>query len=119
MRDKCTPIIRRTPLKRSNVALKRCPIRRVSAKQAKRVSAIAKLRREKVEASGPFCQIYSPDCTNHEQGIHHIKKKSQGGKDTHDNTLLACNRCQTFIEDNPEWAAYMGFSINRKYDAKQ
>lgn len=110
-----TPIPRRKHyLKRSPVKSYRKPIRKVSSKKRIRNTVVARLRRDKVEANGPWCQLKIVDvCTHREEGIAHLKKKSQGGKDTHENTRLSCNACNGWCEDNPIKARELGLVILR------
>lgn len=71
----------------------------------------------KIETYGPICQCrFSKYCTNTPDGLQHLVKKSHGGADTDENTLLCCNVCNMEIEDRPEDAARAGLnpSLARK-----
>lgn len=90
------------------------PIRRRSRKKAASMRTCRNILAEKFGMHGCACQIRSEVCTGLANGLHHLKKKSQGGEDTHENTILACNPCNTYIEDHPAWALAHGFTIRRE-----
>lgn len=87
-------------------------IRKQSAKARKRQRAWAKVVRECIKERGPMCQIRRPWwCRGYAEGGHHKLKRSQGGPDTKENCLLACNACNLWIEDEPDLAFELGFTI--------
>src|SRR2546430_1678255 len=94
----------------STISTGRTPIARVSQKQRQKIELRARIRKDKVKKLGRGCQIQSPVCRKWEQGLHHLKKKSQGGHDSDANTLLCCRRCNNFIENHPVWAREHGFT---------
>ena len=98
----------RSPLKPS-----RKPIRRQSAKHAKRQRVLAALLVEIIDETDGRCEVCSERCTGVIQGTHHIRKRSAGGGDDRANILGACNACNLFIEDFPGWAQAHGFSITK------
>jgi hypothetical protein len=60
----------------------------------------------------PDCEIRSPVCTGHTQGVHHKKGRGQ--------YLLAkefwagaCNPCNVYIEDHPVWAREHGHKLSK------
>lgn len=89
--------------------MRRTEIAKKSAKQAAKERERARTRKQMVEELGPWCQVRSPVCTGREQGVHHLHKAGQGGSEDRSNFLLSCNRCNTHIEDNPDWAKANGF----------
>lgn len=93
------------------------PIRRFSEKWRKKQDLLAQVRREKVQKLGRTCQIQSPVCTKYEQGLHHLRKQSQCGGHTHENTVLACRACNRWVERNPAKALELGW-VRRSTEAK-
>lgn len=92
---------------------RRTSIRRFSEKWLRKAELLATVRRQKIARHGRRCQILSPVCTRWEGGLHHLKKRSQGGADTDANTMLSCCACNRFIERNPAWALEHGFTQRR------
>lgn len=79
----------------------------------------ASLNREYAKESRPVwkgqpCQIRSPVCTKHAQGIHHRKGKGTK-KDLMDKRywMAACNFCNSYVENHDEWARKLGFKVSR------
>lgn len=99
---------------RNSTIKTRTSIRKRSSKARRRARVCAKLRKEKVLWYGRACCVCSPVCTGTEEGLHHVVKKSQGGEDTHRNTMLCCVACNLYIEDHPAWALANGFAFRRE-----
>ncbi len=63
---------------------------------------------------GKNCEIKSPVCSKKAEGIHH-KKGKVSAKDLLDPKFMmaACNRCNTYVEEHPDWATEKGFKISK------
>lgn len=86
----------------------------MSRKKAKRIRQSAGLRVRLRELRGSDCELRIRNvCTGQEQGLHHLKKKSQGGEDTAENCKLSCNACNRWVEDHPIQAEAFGLVIRR------
>jgi len=96
---KRSPLIRRTPLRRT-------PIRRSSTSKADFHPSV---RHEIARRSKGRCEAGTPDCVGRATMIHHIRRRSQGGKGTVANGLHVCAPCHTFIHDHPWLSAEAGW----------
>lgn len=58
------------------------------------------------------CEIHSPVCSKIAQGLHHVRKR---GEFLLDRRYLkrACNNCNNYCEQYPEWAIEHGFSLTK------
>ena len=61
----------------------------------------------------PGCKIKSPVCTGKAQGLDHLQKRSPKNYLQRSNLIPACNACQLYKEENPEWSNKNGTSISR------
>lgn len=95
----------------SDTRLKRTPIRPVSDRQRDEWQRRAELRARLAAERGDACELRTPVCTGRQQGLHHLRKASQGGRTVEGNVLLSCNACNTWCEDNPARARTMGLVI--------
>jgi 5-methylcytosine-specific restriction endonuclease McrA len=71
--------------------MKRTPLRRQSKKGAARGRRLAKLKMELLKEFHGHCEVCG--CSRLPIDLHHIVKRSQGGKDTAENTCLLCRWC--------------------------
>ena len=67
------------------------------------------LREEVLMRSHGDCEIGSPVCTGRGHHVHHVKRRSRGGRDTLDNVRLACEACHTHLHANPAEAYEKGW----------
>lgn len=91
---------------------KKYTIPKVSAKRKKENKALAAIVKELMDKC-PDCQIKSPVCTGKAQGSDHTQKRSPGNLLNRKNIKLACNACNLYKEEHPEWAKKNGHSISR------
>lgn len=115
------PLLRKTPLKRSQQPLKRTAIKhkpdpktgkfysikKKSVKQSKKDREYSKVRNEWI-VFHPYCARCSKESTD----VHH--KKGRGiYLMAVEYWVAVCRECHTWIENNPNEAKSLGFSINR------
>lgn len=96
---KRTPIVRRTPLKRSTK-----PIPRVSAKQRARHADYAP-RAQAFKKANPTCQVCNHRRTD---DVHHKSKRSGPNMSDESTFLAVCRTCHNWIHENPGSARKMG-----------
>ena len=60
-----------------------------------------------------FCEVLSPICTKIAQGLNHKRKRSPKTWLDKENLERCCNACQTYIEENPDWAVEHGHAVSR------
>jgi hypothetical protein len=87
----------------------------ISIKSVKRI-AEDKLYKKIVKemlALKPNCRIKSPVCTGKAQGLDHLQKRSPKNYLKRSNLIPACNACQLYKEEHPEWSNKNGTSISR------
>jgi 5-methylcytosine-specific restriction endonuclease McrA len=104
-------LIRRTPL-RSKTALKRSPLRRKRKSDAQ----WQKARKVALNRSGGLCEARLPCCQGQGSQVHHILRRSQGGKHEESNLLTVCYLCHEYIHANPKEASEKNLLKIRKYD---
>lgn len=68
-------------------------------------------RNEVERRSGGRCEAMTSICRGPAVHIHHILRRSQGGKGTADNGLHVCQPCHTFLHDHPEMAYARGWMV--------
>lgn len=63
-------------------------------------------------AASPYCEINSPNCTRAAQGLQHMKGR---GVNLLNRKFLkrACNACNTYCEEHPQWALDHGHAVSR------
>ena len=86
-----TPLKSRTRLKSNGFHLKQTPLKKVSAKQAKRNYELNKIEPPK----DGLCQECRQPPDFRGLAKHHIILRSRGGKDTQDNLLWLCAKCHS------------------------
>ena len=59
------------------------------------------------------CEVKSPVCTGKMQGFNHIQKRSPKNWLDSKNLEKCCNMCNSFIENNTEWAKEHGHFISK------
>ena len=104
-------LTRKTPL-RSKTALKHSnwrPKRKSDAEWQKARKVVLKRSDGRCEARLPVCQGWA-------HHVHHILRRSQGGKHEESNLLSVCTRCHDYIHANPKESAERNFLKIRKYD---
>lgn len=109
---------RKTPMKRGG-PLARTPLKRggpVKARTSKRVKADeipvefpADVRAAILRRAQYRCEVCR--CASVDQ-IHHILRRSQGGRGTFENGLACCNADHSRIHGNPAWAFEMGYLLH-------
>lgn len=94
----------------------RTPIPQRSAKLAAIHRTMYKPFVVKVLEERPWCEVkFDENCTGRATGLHHLRKRSQGGGLTDPaNVLASCSYCNGAIEDNPIEAHERGFVIRRE-----
>jgi hypothetical protein len=61
----------------------------------------SKVRSEVAGRSGGWCEIDHPNCLMRATQMHHVLRRSQGGKDDADNLLHLCLMGHDYIHANP------------------
>jgi hypothetical protein len=89
---------------------KKTRIKRHSAKRSKQNTAYSKQSKE-IRAEQPICQVKSPVCTIFSQGAHHVSGRTGDRLTDREKQIGCCNACNTYIEDNSQWAKDNGFKI--------
>jgi 5-methylcytosine-specific restriction endonuclease McrA len=90
--------------------------RRVNAYQRE----FNKVRPSILERDQLTCTAQFSACTERATVVHHIKLRSQDGKNEPDNLKSLCNSCHQYIHANVHWAIIAGWldeigPVNRKY----
>lgn len=83
-----------------------------------RQSSAAKTYADELEAMRPlvyvrangWCEVCG---TNPVQGVHHRKRRSQGGTNAMANLLGLCSDCHDEIHKNPAWSYELGYLLRR------
>ena len=99
-----TPILKGEPVGAART-------RRKNAAKAKR-AAIA--RDEALYRASYRCEFEDSDgrCMERQDlHCHHIKRRSQGGRDTADNYLVCCSAHHLFIHEYPAWSRSQGYLL--------
>lgn len=63
-----------------------------------------------------YCEAHTPWCVSgrhYGDHVHHIRRRSQGGKHEPDNGLFVCFRGHDWIHAHPAEAADLGFLAHR------
>jgi hypothetical protein len=108
-----TTLTRHVAINRSGT-LKRAPLRKLSATKARLDRQLAALTRQLIAERGNRCELrVSPYCRGRAEGTHHVLKRSQGGKHEAGNLLLACDPCNSHVEDHPAQALALGLVRRR------
>lgn len=100
-----TPLRSKTALKRSNWRPKR-----------KSDAEWQKARKVVLKRSDGRCEAHLKGCQGEAHHVHHILRRSQGGKHEESNLLSVCTRCHDFIHANPKEASEKNLLKVRKYD---
>ncbi len=94
-------------------------IKPVSEKR-REINKVYEPRAKAFREANPRCVINSPECRNREaepgkrttEGVHHVQGKVTTDLLLDESLWLpACNRCNTYIEDHPQWAYANGFKL--------
>lgn len=94
--------------------MKRTRIASVSAKRARVNRARRKVSERLYEERGPFCELRTAVCTVSAEACHELVGRAQGGSLTDErNLVLACNRCNGHVEDEPSTAREAGWKCPR------
>lgn len=92
-------------MKRSGPLKRRTPLKRQSKKAARKQQKYTETRQEVAAAAFGKCQARADSrCQMLGDQAHHLKRRSQGGKDTPENLIWVCWRCHNWIHANPEKA---------------
>lgn len=105
-------LTRRTPMKRT-------PMRRQSAKCAKRRKSQGQLKAELMLHRGLYCQHPAPGCTRFATDLSHRLPVSAGGPDTPENVRLLCRNCHGFYHRNPKLAYTTGVFLTREQAVRE
>ena len=107
------PPARKTPLKAGSGGLKRSRLRPRSEKREALYAEDRRPRIERLVADGVGCLIgplladarLGTQCSGRIEGLHERRKRSAGGSLVNpENLIPACNRCNGWVEDEPELA---------------
>lgn len=64
-----------------------------------------------------YAMIAPSECHGRIEGLHELRKRSAGGSLVNpDNLIPSCNRCNGWVEDNPEDAYVLGFVVREGDD---
>lgn len=85
-------------------------IKTFSDKKMKELAVYRKLRDEYLNRK-PFCEIKSPKCTGITTELHHKKPRRYFLCDI-SSFCASCRACNTYVEENHEWARQNGFKID-------
>lgn len=82
------------------------------SKKRKQVNILYDAQSRKYRKDHPKCAINSPVCTGRTQGVNHKKGR---GRHLLDETTWepACNPCNVYCEDHPQWAIDNGHKESR------
>lgn len=106
---------RTSPLKRTGSLERRSPVRAVSPKRRKQQKKRWELAADYL---GAPCRLATPVCTGAAEHWHEIVGAGRGGSRTdRRNITPACDRCNSWVEDNPN-AAYMAGMKMPVWEAK-
>lgn len=99
MKRNSSPLQRKTPLKRTSFVVKR------------RKADIPKSVRDEVkERSGGLCEIRATGCDGRATDMHHVLRRSKGGKHDAGNLLHLCWSCHhVHVHAHPLWAKEYGY----------
>lgn len=91
---------------------KPAPIAKVGDKRKEENKKYDKISKE-LKKHHSTCQVKSPNCINSPVHIHH--KKGRIGKLLTDpnHLIVACDPCNSYIEDNHAWAEEHGFKVTK------
>jgi hypothetical protein len=86
------------------------PIAKKSAKRKTEEKEYKKIVAEMLKAD-KRCELLTPACTKVAQGLHHMKKR---GANYLDRKYLkrACNACNVYVEQHPQYALDNGLSLS-------
>ena len=99
--------LKRTPLKRSQKPIKRKPIK----KRFKVDKDLVKARLLVAERCQGRCEGRTMVCTGNAEAVHHILRRSQGGKHEPENLLALCTACHNWVHANPQAAVDKGLLL--------
>lgn len=60
-----------------------------------------------------MCEVKSPNCDGKMTGFNHKQKRSPNNLLDRNNLERCCNSCNTFIENNQDWAEKNGHFISK------
>lgn len=103
---------RRAKPLRSKTALKRSPLR----KKRRADPEWQKARKAVLKRSEGRCEARIRGCQGVAHHVHHILRRSQGGKHEEENLLSVCHRCHENIHANPKESAKNKFLKIKKYE---
>jgi hypothetical protein len=85
--------------------------KRTQAKNRKKREAYNEQRKVVYKRSNGWCEARWEGCTKVANHAHHMKRRSQGGKDEAENLLAVCAFCHDQIHRNPEKAFDKGHLV--------
>ena len=89
--------------------MKRSPLRRQSAKKARRNAVYARSRMEVAERAQGRCEARIEGvCSGRHEHTHHRRLRSQMGSDDPSNLIAVCFACHSHIHLYPKEAAELG-----------
>lgn len=94
--------------------VRRQRLRPESAKRRREGHQWRKVRRDVLDRANGCCEARIEDvCTIRAEQAHHLRLRSQGGKDEGGNLLAVCGACHGHIHANVAWAVEHGFIWQR------
>lgn len=90
-------------------------IQKVSKKRTEiQRKQLTPLKKQLIKKHGDKCMVKSPVCIGHPCYLQHNRGRIGDDNLTNpENIILSCNPCNTFIEDNPQWAKERGFKLTK------
>lgn len=99
-------------MKKRAKPLKRSPLRSKPKSDAEWLKA----RKVVLKRSEGRCEARIRGCQGQAHQVHHILRRSQGGKHEPSNLLSVCNFCHEHIHANPKLSAENNFLKIKKYE---
>ena len=99
--------LKRTPLKRSQKPIKRTAIK----KRFKVDKALSEARLVVADRCQGRCEGRTVVCTGNAEAVHHLLRRSQGGKHNAENLMALCTACHNWVHANPLAAVEKGLLL--------
>lgn len=108
--------MKRSPMPRARANLRQRSAKREREQRDEYLPLVRRLADESPWCEvGPRISAVARDyrgCTRRMQGLHHLRKQSQGGARCDPaNVLRSCNACNGWVEDNPRLALEAGLVL--------
>lgn len=107
---------RSKPLRRSPLRPKTAPKRSTRRSKRRNDAEWHKARKSVLKRSDGRCEARIRGCQGSAVHVHHILRRSQGGKHDLDNLMGVCHWCHSYIHENPKESAERNFLKIKKYE---